>query len=121
MAKHLDKASFSIPAELPIAFSDWREYRDYLIENLLTDEEIKASFRDICSRMDVRYAKIGNKERMYKAQMSAVLTNDFHFVKINNWVKSPEVNSWRKFQRGETHINNLKNRYILEAAGTADK
>jgi len=111
-AGHMPGESFFVPKELPYMFTDWKEYRDYLTENILTDPLVREKFRAKFIEMDEKYADIGSSTDMYKNQINSLLTNDFHFTKLGNWERRPEVNSWRKWKRGIDHPLNRTNKYI---------
>lgn len=56
-----------MPKELPFAFSDWKEYRDYLLEHI-TQEEYRDLFR--------RRWKNQNDEEFYKLHVREIIIND---------------------------------------------
>lgn len=111
-AGHLQGASYKAPTELPAAFASWREYRDYLLDNLISREDHRAIFLREFARMDKKYQAIHHKEKMYRAQITSVLCGDWCLVKAKNWERTPEVNSWRRYQKGIFHPNNATNKYI---------
>lgn len=94
-AKHLTSAMY-VPKELPKAFNGWREYRDYLADNLLSDD-IKAKFVKRFRLMDNRYKAMNNwgKDQMYRVQINSILLNDYEFTKMENWEYSPQVRGLR--------------------------
>jgi len=98
--KHLQKLSMEVVKELPPMFSSWREYRDHLLANLITDPEIKAKFVEKFRTLDQRYADIARPDMRYKVEIASILTNDFHFTKLNNWEASPEMGTYRKWKKG---------------------
>lgn len=70
--------------ELPFMFKDWREYRDYLLENLIIDQDKRASFASQFNSND-KYLAYGVKpESMHKIQISSILANDFLGAKLKN-------------------------------------
>ena len=42
-AKHMGK--YLVPLEVPVGFEDWKDYRDYLVDNLVENEETREVFR----------------------------------------------------------------------------
>lgn len=69
--------------DLPFMFKDWREYRDYLLENLIS-EEYQARFRNKFESMERRYPhEVG--VGMYRAHINSILTNDVEMTKLQNW------------------------------------
>jgi predicted phosphoadenosine phosphosulfate sulfurtransferase len=113
-AGQLKNESYKVPSKLPYMFKSWQEYRDYLTEHLLTDPDVKEIFRKRFTQMDKKYEGMLSLEIMYKAQISAVLHNDYYMTKIGNWEVRPDVNAWRVYKRtGYIHPEAKNNRYIF--------
>jgi len=73
-----------VPDELPFMFSSWREYRDYLLENLIKDDEIKSKLRESFNCHEGRYIpKV--QEQLNKTEISIILLNDYHGTKLSNF------------------------------------
>ena len=68
-------------------FSSWREYRDYLIENLVPDAAHREIFRKTFASADARYVDKIIPE-LTKAQIGAVLTNDYEGTKLSVFAAS---------------------------------
>lgn len=83
--------SFQPPKELPFMFKDWKEYRDYLLENLIEDEAIQEKMRNKFKHLDKKYYGYTNIQRMYKVCISTILSNDYHFTKLRNFENSPDM------------------------------
>lgn len=75
---------FERPRELPWMFSDWKEYRDYLLENLITDPEAQASFRKQFGFTENRF-HVSLHESLWKAEVACILVNDYHGTKLRAW------------------------------------
>ncbi len=72
--------------DLPFMFKDWRDYRDYLYDKLITNETTKKTFISYYRRLEVlleNYPK--EKERMYKACVQSILVNDIDWTKLHNY------------------------------------
>jgi len=70
--------------ELPFMFSSWKEYRDYLLEKLITVDSWKDGFRKVFERHERLYVpQMGDEP--YRVHVQSILTNDWEFIKINNW------------------------------------
>jgi len=85
--------------ELPFMFRDWREYRDYLLENLIPNEELKALYRKRFDHDDLLYADIANPPLLFQRQVRTLMLNDYHFTKLDNFNSSPESRVFRKFKK----------------------
>lgn len=84
-AGHLNWSAFRVE-DLPPMFRSWVEYRDYLLDHLLpeNDPEIAAKLRGQFARMDVRYAHDpATYERLVKTEIGAVLVGDYWGMKLS--------------------------------------
>lgn len=77
-------AAYSLPKELPAAFSDWQEYRDYLLENLVTDQEVKEKFKKSFKQQEALWKPV-ILEKLWKCHVAAVLVNDYHGTKYSSF------------------------------------
>jgi len=68
--------------ELPYMFRDWKEYRDYLLENLISDKWIKEKFRKKFEAHDDNY-RDEILEKLYKTEISAILLGDWEGTKLS--------------------------------------
>jgi len=94
--------------ELPFMFDSWREYRDYLLENLITNEDWKIRFKKKFDRHDI---ELGDAFEipMCRAHVNAILCNDWEGVKLDNWLKIPkhlDVRRKRRIERRQQYIDN---------------
>jgi len=112
-ANQMNKENYYV-YELPPMFKDWKEYRDHLLENLILDPKLRASFRKEFARLDKRYRLMNEPDQLYKTQVNSILANDFEFTKLSNWERSPEAHFFRKWARGDKVElrNNGYERYI---------
>ena len=100
-AKHAKKSEiFAAPSKLPNMFLDWREYRDYLLENLVTDPAYREPMRKKFSKMERNYSQMVGIERMYKVHISTILLQDIDFTKCINFESNPQAKIYRKWHRG---------------------
>lgn len=76
--------AFSIKV-LPPMFADWVEYRDYLMENLISDEKHKARFRKLFANFDRMYEDPKVLDKLRRTQVSMVLVNDHHGTKMSTF------------------------------------
>ena len=109
-AKHMQKHEMFAVQNLPWMFKDWKEYRDYLTEKLITIPENVIIFKKQWAKMDEVYDEMLYPEDLYKKQISSLLVNDWEFVKIAGFLNSPPMITYRDWKKG-----NLGNRTRTEA------
>lgn len=110
--KHLKNDAVAAVNDLPEAFESWREYAYYLLENLVTDLPKREVYRKKFESLEKRYANlVHNKDNLYKTMVTTVIVNDYHFTKLNNWERNPELNAWRHYDKKGT-IPQKQNKYI---------
>ncbi len=73
-----------IPDELPFMFADWYEYRDHLIEHLITDEKVKKRAIETFKAYEERYTG-GCELSLVRTQVKIILFNDFNFRRLAPW------------------------------------
>ena len=98
-ARHLRQAEMFGVSELPSMFGSWREYRDYLLDKLVVDRSAREAFQKRFAKMDALYAGLPN-HGLEKAQISAVLHNDFEMTKLGNFERNPLNHALRKVRKG---------------------
>jgi predicted phosphoadenosine phosphosulfate sulfurtransferase len=86
-------SNFLCPTRLPFMFLDWKEYRDYLLENLLSDVDNKDKLRKMFFLDDGRFDDASQGDLVRK-QISIILTNDHFGTKMGSFYSS--------------HLNNRK-------------
>lgn len=101
-AKHMSKKDMFSIKTLPWMFSDWVEYRDYLVDNLVQTEERREVFRKEFKKMDAKFANMALPEERHKSEVLCILANDWHFTKLQNFLGRPETINFLKLQRGQT-------------------
>jgi len=108
-----------IPKTLPPMFTDWFDYRDYLLENLITDPEAKAKLRKGFDRYDkyLRYAK--NYEEIIRAEILSILTSDLQLNRLTTKLLEPGFQMLKYYLEGrkgnryeEIHPRNRK--YLIK-------
>lgn len=78
------KEQWITPDKLPYMFASWKEYRDYLLENLWTDEEKKALMRRRFAAHEGRYIQEVEK-RLNRTEVAMILVNDYHGTKYTTF------------------------------------
>jgi predicted phosphoadenosine phosphosulfate sulfurtransferase len=81
-AGQLQEDGFSGIGSLPFMFNNWKEYRDFLLDKLILDEEIHAKFKDQFARYDRRYIE-EIQDHLSAVQVECILTNDYHHTKLS--------------------------------------
>lgn len=71
------KDDFFTPKELPYMFKDWKEYRDHLLENLITDEHARDNIKKLIAQSEVWF-DVSIHEKLIKHHIKMILRNDFH-------------------------------------------
>lgn len=85
--------------DLPYMFASWTEYRDYLLDNLITDDTVKEIYRKEFVTTDKRYCDNAMiVKSLCMIEINTILANDYYFTKLNNWKRAPQINSWLKFR-----------------------
>lgn len=114
----LNKELFEIK-ELPYMFKDWEEYRDYLIDNLIDEEERRNEFRKLFTktfhgfRSTYERCKVCDrwKEDYMKVCVKALLKNDFEGTLIVNFFanqRTTDLNNYIKFGKVKDGLEPLK-------------
>jgi hypothetical protein len=73
-----------VPETLPWMFGSWREYRDYLLEHLITEEDKRLLFRRQFAQLDDAYLP-ELRDKITKAEIASILVNDYHGTKLGNF------------------------------------
>jgi predicted phosphoadenosine phosphosulfate sulfurtransferase len=98
-AAHLGAADFFVTS-LPPMFGSWIEYRDYLLENLIENEQWKAGWRRRFAKHDALYVPELGQEHCCRVHINSILTNDWEMVKIANFEAKPNMHMIRKKAKG---------------------
>ena len=78
------RETYEVPKALPFMFPNWREYRDYLLEHLITDPAIREVFRHKFALIDAQFLPEA-QESLTKCEISAILVNDYEGTKLGNF------------------------------------
>jgi predicted phosphoadenosine phosphosulfate sulfurtransferase len=111
--KHLQNEAFMCPSSLPYMFGSWKEYRDYLLDKMVSEPH-KSKMRRRFLRMDASYEGMKSKSILYRAQITAILVNDYYMTKIDNFERRPDVSVWRKYKKnGKIQSRDRNNPFIF--------
>lgn len=84
--KHLKGGALHCPDELPPMFSSWVEYRDYLLEKLITDPAINEKMARKFRQCDAIFQGTRHMNGLYKEEITAIIRNDHYFTRISNFM-----------------------------------
>ena len=99
-SKHMKKSEMFSVGKLPFMFSTWREYRDYLTDNLITNEKYRGKFRRKWAKMDELYDEHTKPEELVKQQIKSLLVNDHELVRLDGYENSPPMIAYRHWKWG---------------------
>lgn len=98
-ARHFKKTEMFRVEELPFMFRSWREYRDHLVKNLVSDDK-RDVFIARFEKMEAMYEGMANDWEMYKTHILCVLRNDYEFTTLGNFLARPESINFHKWKKG---------------------
>lgn len=87
--------------ELPYMFNGWREYRDYLLEKLIVDPEIKEKFKNQFKQYEGKYND-ETENKLNKVETSMIMCNDWHGTKLSNFQC---MYGFKKHKKGAIHVD----------------
>lgn len=105
-ARHMSKEDMFQAKKLPYMFKDWKEYRDHLLVNLVTDPEYQEAMRKKFAKMDKDYALIKDPSKLHKVHVTTILAQDIDFTKVSNFEQSPYAITFRRWKRGDMKFVN---------------
>lgn len=98
-AGQMQREAFSVE-ELPRAFNNWPEFRDYLVEHLIEPEEKREIYRAKFREMDSFFDRLRDKTPLHKVQVRSILVGDWEFTKLHNLQHTPKYSTYRRLKRG---------------------
>jgi predicted phosphoadenosine phosphosulfate sulfurtransferase len=112
-AKQLKGNAFRVE-KLPYMFEDWEEYRDFLLEKLITDAEHKKKFISLFNSTRAKTCKTCKPlyEKFCRTCITAILKNDYHMTVINNFFTNQEHAYYIKWKQGRIPTNQAHGKYI---------
>ena len=105
-ARHMTKADMFQAKKLPYMFKDWREYRDHLLINLVTDPDYQEAMRKKFSQMDDKYSMLRDMSKLHKVHVTTILAQDIDFTKVSNFEQNPYAITYRRWKRGDMNFVN---------------
>ena len=101
----LGRENFFYYDQLPFMFKSWIEYRDYLLEKLIIDDELREKYRRQFKVMERswregRFKDHVTLDKVAQRCIQSILANDHFFVKLGNvrvaWSKSRRMREREK-------------------------
>jgi predicted phosphoadenosine phosphosulfate sulfurtransferase len=80
----LQDVGIRCPSNLPFMFGNWWEYRDYLLENLITDKKQKEKLKHDFEKYDQKYTEPAQND-LVVTEINCILTNDYHGTQLGNF------------------------------------
>ena len=74
--------------ELPFMFTDWREYRDYLLDNLIDNPVWRAGFEKRFASHEKKYFHVYG-DKLFIRHVNAILVNDWESVRLGHLDNQP--------------------------------
>ncbi|HBY66715.1 MAG TPA: hypothetical protein DEG69_02415 [Flavobacteriaceae bacterium] len=105
-ARHMTQSDMFKAGELPYMFNNWKEYREHLLENLVTDKEYRKKFANRFKLMDSKYSMMVPIHMLYKVHIATILAMDIDFTKCQNWEQKNEAITFRRWKRGDMKFVN---------------
>ena len=100
-------------------FKSWREYALYLADNLADDKEFKDKINKHVESNTKYMITNSVYVDFYRTLIKTILSQDFDFTKLSNFLTNPYFNTVKKYVNGKINkdnfaINKKYNRYINE-------
>ena len=78
------------PKKLPTMFGTWKQYRDFLLEKLIPNEEWKVDMAKQFKAHEKDFDGLLPEEELQKIHIKAILSNDHTGVRIGNHSNAPD-------------------------------
>lgn len=105
--KHLKTDAFRCPKELPSMFKDWEEYASYLSDNIIKEEAYKLQLIKKIDKIKKYMINDFIKNDIYKTVIKTILSSDWDFTKLGNFLTSPFFNTVKKYVDGKITEKNI--------------
>ena len=96
------------PNQLPNMFANWKEYRNHLLENLITEEKYRIKYRAKFEQLDKKFERYGDMNKLYRAQINTIMANDYEFTKLDNFGIGGDNISILKMKREEVNGQHIR-------------
>lgn len=93
---------------LPPVFGTWKQYRDFLLEKLISREDWRVLMANQFASHEKQFKDLIPEEKLMKVHLSAILTNDHSCIHIGNHSNSPNnVSLLKENNRTAADMKNL--------------
>lgn len=99
MAGKMGKGDYFV-SDLPPMFTNWKEYRDFLLEKLIQKPEWSKKLRTAFDKQEVIYGDTPVGDKMRRVQITSILTNDWECIKLANWERAGAQYEIRNRKKG---------------------
>lgn len=95
--KHLEAKAFSCPAKLPYMFKDWKEYSDYLAENIIQEQQYRDLYYKEIGKYDKYLINDLVRSDFYRHCVGTILASDWDFTKLHNFTTGYEFYTLKRY------------------------
>ena len=106
--KHLKTDAFTCPKELPYMFNDWEEYAYYLADNLIKENKYKEALYKQINKLKKYIINDLIKNEVYRNVINTILSSDWDFTKLKNFMTSQHFNTVKKYVDGKINADNIE-------------
>ena len=99
--KHIHKASFTAPKEVPSMFQSWEAYAKHLADTIIQEEKYRKMLYDRVNSLKKVYDGENVKDHFFRMVVNTILSSDWDFTKLNNWTLSSAGLSYKRFKQGK--------------------
>lgn len=84
--KHMKSNAINCPTELPFMFKSWKEYRDFLLNGLVADGDIRQKMAHRFALCDEKLIGTEHEKSLYMAEVTTIIRNDYFFTGLSNFM-----------------------------------
>jgi len=106
--KHIKSDSFKCPKEIPYMFESWEDYASHLAKYIIQEDIYKEKLSKIIKKTKQLYKNPKAIEDFFKIVINTILSSDWDLTKLNNWLMSSHIYSYRKYLQGKRDIGILQ-------------
>ena len=101
-ARHMSRDDmFKCPAEHPEMFLNWKDYRNHLLDNMITESKYHKTMKAKFDSLDKKYEGMLGQDVMDRICINTILSHDIDFTKLDNFESFPEVVTFKRWKRND--------------------